>query len=396
MKKPTPKIKPLIIIRGLDIGGFHGGAERFGIELAKALDPQEYQTSICAFFRHRTESEAFWEQNLKQANIDYFFASDWTSEKNLFDYISGIMKLNKRFSKNHFDICHSHFYFGTIAAIYLKVRHPRLSIVNTSHLDLDWGNSLFFRFRKWIFSYWIFPLFVNIEIGVSKAITVSLSKTPGAMILHKRPRNIPNAITIKSIPHEDGRFNNSMPPSDVYKIGWVGRMSVQKGLVFLLKSMKLILQSNPSAELYLVGEGEQRPSLEAMVNELGITSKVHFLGRIHDVSTIFSKLDLFVLPSLWEGLPTVILESMYYGVPVVATNIPGPSELIQNGYNGWLVPPQNPEELARTIILALNDVGLREQTRLKGFETCKHFAIDRIAAQYEELFNQLVIAKSWV
>jgi glycosyltransferase involved in cell wall biosynthesis len=130
-----------------------------------------------------------------------------------------------------------------------------------------------------------------------------------------------------------------------------------------------------------------KKSLWNQAAALGIEHRVIFAGSRLDVEEILSCLDLFVSSSLWEGLPTNILESMASGVPVVATDIPGTREVVRNGYNGWLTPPGDALLLARTILEALKDVNLRRQFAERARETAKSFSMDLVADKYERIFG---------
>ncbi len=166
-------------------------------------------------------------------------------------------------------------------------------------------------------------------------------------------------------------------------------MTEQKGYVYLLQAMPLILQQIPDAELVLIGDGEECSHLKNQAVQLGIGNHVHFLGRRNDIPQLLSEMDVFVLPSLWEGLPTVILESMIAGTPVVATDIPGTQELVQDGESGWLVEPADPNSLALAIIKVLKSPADLELIKQKAFKTVDQFSIQTVSTQYEELYRSL-------
>jgi len=388
MKNTSASSRVLIIVRGIDIGGFHGDAERFGLELAKALNPSQYHVSVCAFYRHSTIAETYWENGLRKGGVNLFYATDWSEKHKVLNPFRGIRSLARHLSSHRCDICHSHFQLGEMMILYLKLLHPKLVLVGTFHLKEDWSKSILIRLRKWIFTDWLFPVFLNAEVGVSQDITASLLNSPGAKIFKRKPRYIPNAL---SIPLKSG---DEQPTLDLGftpagpLIGTIGRLSPQKGINYLIQSMRQILEERPDVDLIIVGDGIERRALEAQTKQAGLDMRVHFLGSRQDIPQIFARLDLFVLPSLYEGLPTVILESMHYGVPVIATDIPGTRELIKHGVNGWLVPAQNPDSLARAVVTTLNQPEERAQVKLNGFETSKAFTIEAIALQYENLYAQ--------
>ena len=388
MKNTSTRIKCLIIIRGLDIGGFNGGGDRFGLELAKALDPARFQVTVCAFYRYYTPAELLWENDLRQRTIPLFYAADWNENRRLAGILSGMRQVARHFARDPLDICHSHFQLGAMLSLYLKLLHPRLALVSTFHLKDDWSHNPLLRLRKWIFTDWVYPFFLTAAVGVSQEIAFSLSQAPGARLFGKKARYIPNALSISSSP------GDAQPTPDLgftpagRLLGVIGRLSPQKGITYLIQALPRVLAEYPAVELLVVGDGTERRALEEQVRQAGLAAHVHFLGLRQDIPALFSRLDLFVLPSLFEGLPTVILESMACGVPVVATDIPGTRELVEHGVNGWLVPPRNPALLAQAILNALNDPLACALVKKNGFTTSQSFTIQAIAVQYENLYAE--------
>ncbi len=134
----------------------------------------------------------------------------------------------------------------------------------------------------------------------------------------------------------------------------VARLDPQKGECYLLEAAVQI----PEAVFVLVGDGPQRSALESQAAALGLTERVRFLGRRSDVPALLAACDLFVLPSLYEGLPLSVLEAMAARRPVVATDIAGTREAVRDGITGLLVPPADPGALARALRRLLGDPSL--------------------------------------
>jgi glycosyltransferase involved in cell wall biosynthesis len=113
------------------------------------------------------------------------------------------------------------------------------------------------------------------------------------------------------------------------------------------------------------------------------------MGIRADVPFLLSQSDLFVLPSLWEGFPTVIMESMVCETAVIATDIPGTRELVLSEKNGWLVRPKDPKSLASAIIVALTHKDQREKMREQASRDVKQFFIDQVCKDYLRLYFDL-------
>jgi glycosyltransferase involved in cell wall biosynthesis len=143
--------------------------------------------------------------------------------------------------------------------------------------------------------------------------------------------------------------------------------------------------------LLLVGHGPLWDVLRAQAAALGIADSTLFTGARSDVADLYQVMDLFVLSSLWEGLPTVVIESMAGHVPVVATDISGTRELIEPGRTGWLVPPDDSQALASAIQAALADPLARANcVAAAAEEVVPRFRFERVLASYEQLYTELL------
>lgn len=177
-------------------------------------------------------------------------------------------------------------------------------------------------------------------------------------------------------------------------IGTVARLTTQKGIPYLLKAFQLILKDFPDCFLLIVGQGTEKKELETLSEQLGISSNVKFLGFREDVNEIMNLMDVFVLPSLWEGFPLTILEAQALGKSVVATSVSGSKEIIRDGENGFLVSPKDSQSLAHCINILLKNPKMREEFGKKGKEfVSKNFSLDRMVKDTEELYEDLIINK---
>jgi glycosyltransferase involved in cell wall biosynthesis len=144
-------------------------------------------------------------------------------------------------------------------------------------------------------------------------------------------------------------LENGQPPMVLA----VGRFTAQKDFPTLIRAFAQVRSSQP-VRLLILGEGPDRPSLEALIRELGVKEDVQLPGFVENPYAYMSRASLFVLSSRWEGLPTVLIEALYCGVPVISTDCPsGPREILVDGKYGALVPLRNPTALAEMIKLAL-------------------------------------------
>lgn len=140
----------------------------------------------------------------------------------------------------------------------------------------------------------------------------------------------------------------------------VGTFKTQKGHVYLIDALSKVIEDHPDVHALLVGDGELRPEIERRIEDEGLHANVEILGSRRDVPDLLAASDVFVLPSLWEGLPMALLEAMASGLPCIATRVSGSSQVIQDGVNGLLVQPGNVEELEVALIRLLTDGDLAD------------------------------------
>ncbi len=170
----------------------------------------------------------------------------------------------------------------------------------------------------------------------------------------------------------------------------VGRLSWQKGYDVLLEAFAAVRRERVEATLTVLGEGEDRADLEAQIDAEGLVGSVHLPGFCENPFPAIRAADLFVSSSRYEGLSNSMLESLGLGIPVVATDCPGGgTEIVEEGSNGWLAPPDDPGGLARTILDALDATDALDAALIEA-RVRDRFGIERICAEYEKMFLNLV------
>lgn len=175
----------------------------------------------------------------------------------------------------------------------------------------------------------------------------------------------------------------------------VGRLQKQKGYPYLIQSAVELKNRGYNFVWLIAGEGELRFQLEQMVKNYGLEDTIRFLGLREDVPNLMFASDIFVLSSLWEGLPGVVLEAMASGLPVVATDVGGTSELVEDGINGYIVTPGNPVMMANAVEKLINmDVESRRKIGNIGREIVqKKFTVEKMVSKHEKLYRDLLLKK---
>ena len=166
---------------------------------------------------------------------------------------------------------------------------------------------------------------------------------------------------------------------------FVGRLVHQKGVDVLLNAFA----QQESGVLLIVGQGEERASLESQVQALGIASRVFFLGVRHDIPSLMKAADCFVLASRLEGLGIVLIEAMACGLPIVATGVDGIPEAVEHGKNGILVPSEDPAALAAALREIRENSDMRKSMGMKGAERARLFSIENHVTDILACFEPL-------
>lgn len=171
---------------------------------------------------------------------------------------------------------------------------------------------------------------------------------------------------------------------------FTGRLVAEKGLDVLLRAWPEVLQQVPDAHLVLVGDGDQRATLEAQAQQLGMAARVTFAGGSTQIADFLRAADAFVLPSYAEGLPVALLEAMACGLPCVGTAIDGTRQLIDDGVRGRLVAPGDAAALARGLTEALAGSQAHNWGSQARHYVCAHYSLDAVAEAYMHMYATLL------
>jgi glycosyltransferase involved in cell wall biosynthesis len=180
-------------------------------------------------------------------------------------------------------------------------------------------------------------------------------------------------------------------------VGTVGRLDEIKGHRFLIAAVAHLLEESPARRatlrVRLCGEGPARAALEADIDRRGLRDIVELLGEHADVSAVMRSFNVFVLPSLAEGISNTILEAMASGLPVVATSVGGNPELVTDGRTGLLVSPANPAALAGALARYLDDEHLRRMHGRQGRSDIEErFSLSAMVQRYRALYRDMLTA----
>jgi len=185
------------------------------------------------------------------------------------------------------------------------------------------------------------------------------------------------------------RSNLGIDPDGIV-IGSLGRLTAIKGHRVLLEAFATVRDRVADAWLLLVGDGEERIALQALARELGVEDHTVFAGWREDIAEVLSGMDVFVFPSINEGLGKALVEAMYAGVPCVATNVGGIRELIRHEQEGLLVPPASPQELTDGVFRLLDHDAERSRFAAAANKRAQAYSAESMVEQIELLYDEVV------
>jgi L-malate glycosyltransferase len=313
-----------------------GGAEDLVAAIVRGLNPQQFELAVATLGPPGPVGLELRAQGYEviSLGLDIKRNSAWR----IAGAVRHLLKARRP------DIVHTHLYhpnlYGRLGALGLGL--PGLvAAVHNSYTRVKFHRRLWNLFLGWA-SDRVLVGSVQVWQDVRRYDGVPASR------LLLMPYGIPLVELETPLSREEARERLGLSGAGLV-IGAVGRLEEQKGHAHLLAALPVLRRDFPNLVMLLVGEGRQQENLLRQVRELNLANTVRFLGTRRDLTEIYRALDLFVQPSLWEGLPLALLKAMGAGLPVVATRVSGSREAIEDGVNGYLVAPGDPEALARAL-----------------------------------------------
>lgn len=344
----SPRLRLLLVISS----GQVGGGELTFRHLVEYLDLERFEVCIAGPAWPAVERVAS-RRGIRSVRLTLPCSVHWASVK----------RMARLFDEARPDIVHSHLLLSDMyAAAASRIVKPPLLLSTVQGLNYLWWlepRSLR-RLRYWLLARLYRGVYAPFDAVVtcSGALRSAICTGPGLRVNPAKASVIFNSIDVRQL--------TAAPPSParatdgVRRIVTVANFAPVKGHAVLLRALAR-LGGDPPIRCLLVGDGPSRPAIEALARELGVADRVEFLGQREDLAAIVRSADLFVFPSLWEGLGIALLEAMALEVPVVACARGGVLEVVQDGVTGILVAAGDPRALAEGIRRGLTDHDLRRR-----------------------------------
>ena len=349
----TRRLRVAQVITGLVLGG--GGQVMWTI--ARSIDRSRYDMDVFCVIEGGELTEELERLGTRVRIIPAY------AGKRIFPYRpTQILELARQLRDGRYDVVHTHLFqadvIGGIAARLAGIPH----VVKSLHNMGGWKKRHHLLIDRLLSS------------GTERVICCSHWLAESAI---RKEKVDPSRVVTIHHGVDTRRFEVSVNRDEYVRslgldgsrpiVGTIGRPIREKGHGYLLDAIPRILSAHPGTQFLIVGDGPLRAELEQRIRALGIEANVCLAGARADIPELLSVMDLFVFPSVSEGLGIVVLEAMAARVPVIASNIRPLSEMIQHGETGLLVEPRNPEALVGAICTALGDASLRQALRTRAF-----------------------------
>lgn len=273
----------------------------------------------------------------------------------------------------------------TLFASLLSFYKPIIIISVRNNPDLDFTIQKNSYFKRMLLNI-LYPFASHIIViskGIKEVLVKNFKLNRNRITVVYNGINITNVQTLAMIEPEESLFQRK---NSLY-ITACGRLTPQKGYPDLIKAFSKITYRT-KAMLYIIGEGDERRNLTALIKNLNMEDKILLLGFKANPFQYIARSDVFVLSSLFEGFANVIVEAMACGTPVIAADCPfGPGEIIEHGKNGILIPPGRVDILADTLFMLLEDKPMRERLSSGGKKRVEDFHVMKMVAGYESVFH---------
>lgn len=379
------KAKVLHIITRLDKGG---SAENTFLTV-KGLDKEKYDVTLMSGPVEDASQER--RAQVEEYGIRYIHLPVLVRNIHMVYDLIALFKIYRFLAKEKFDVVHTHTSkAGLLGRFAAKLAGTPL-VVHTPHGHIFYG--YFGRLKT--------KMFIRLEKLASRMTNKIVALTDGERsdyITHKIAREgkcivIHSGIELDRYRELTLEEKNKLKkeigiPEDALVVGTAGRLAPVKGPEFMIKASQYISLESPETYLVFAGDGPLKEDLQTLAKKTGTDKNIVFLGWRDDVPRILSVFDIFLLPSLNEGMGRVLAEAMALGKPIVASNVGGVPDLVIHGKNGYLVPPQNPEELAKYTQLLLEDKDKREKMGRAGKEMASGFTHDAMVQKITNLYEE--------
>jgi glycosyltransferase involved in cell wall biosynthesis len=364
-------VKPVKVLQLISSGGYYG-AENMLLNLCASQEKAGCQNSLLLFYNVHTPNVEFYERarrhGISVRMVHCKGRADWRAVRQIEEYIR----------EDAVDVVHTHGYKADLYG-FLAAWRSNKPIVATCHNWVGGTAALGIYNHLDRLALKRFDALAAVSDEVAQRLLES--GVPAEKI-----KTIANGIDVQAFEH--GQPLPALSVTGGKVVGTVARLDLQKGFEYLLRAVRELCNSFYGLKVVIVGEGPDRKAIEGMVQEYGLQSNVVLAGQQSDMPGVYAAMDIFVLPSLNEGLPMTILEAMAASKPVVATRVGAIPKVINDGENGLLVDPRDTDGLRNAIASLLADPGKCRRMGEKAHEwVSRNYTSEAMALKYRQLYE---------
>lgn len=362
------------ILQLISSAGYYG-AENMLLNLCASQEKAGCENSLLLFYNTHVPNVEFYERarrrGLSVRMVHCNGRADWRAVRQIEEYIQ----------EDEVDLVHTHGYKADLYG-YLAAWRCHKPVVATCH---NWvGGTAALGIYNHLDRMALKKF--NALAAVSDAVAHRLLAfgVPAEKI-----KTIANGIDVTAF--ERGQPLPLLKDEGSIVVGVVARVDLQKGFEYLLRAARELCKMFPALRIVIAGEGPDRNAIEEMIEQYGLQSSVVLAGQQSNMPAVYAAMDIFVLPSLNEGLPMTVLEAMAASKPVIATRVGAIPSVIKDGENGLLVAPKDPEGLRNAIASLLNDP---ERRRRLGDQAhawvSQNYTSEAMALKYREMYEAVL------
>jgi glycosyltransferase involved in cell wall biosynthesis len=389
---PEVFMRVLLLITQLEAGG----AQKAAFTLAKGLKENNHYVQVVAIY-DKNGSISHFRNKYQVPIIDLGMKDDKAGFrlKSLFIFLRGLVKFFFLITAQKFDILQSFTHYSNFLG-------PIIGFIGGIPIRISSQRSMLNDSPKWVI---LVDKIIANSFLVDKMVAVS-EETKKFCVLKEKIKSekiitiynciAPEHFSIRNVHKEiqSKLLKTLKADSSTHIIITIARLHPIKGHEYLLSAIPMIVDTHPDCVFLIVGEGELKSELQNQSKDLEISHIVHFLGERHDIKELLAISDIFILPSISEGMPNSVLEAMAMGTPVIATNVGGSCEIIIHGENGFLIPPKNIDEIVSSTRTLLNNPSLRNKFSEKGKTSIKKkFTQEKFISSFLILYEDMLKEK---
>ncbi len=395
------KVKVVHIITKLELGG----AQQNTLYTVEHLDKNLFDVYLLS--GRGGILDDFAKSLVKNSGVKVIFISTLVREINIIKDILAFIEIFELLRKIRPDIIHTHSSKAGIVArwsafVLNLFSKNKIKVIHTFH---GFAFSKFHNFFVRIF-YITLEFFAGIISDRLIFVSIDNMNTAKKYKIGMAKNYVLIRSGIKIMEFERVSFDNEFKKLKMQNLNLtskekvittIGPFKPQKNLVDFIKMVRFVIDELPDENLifFIAGDGKQKNLLISLAKKLGVYEKIKFLSWYKDIKGLLAVTDIFVMTSLWEGLPRSAVEALVAGVPVVAYAVDGLNDIIKSGINGYLIEPKDVFNLSKKVILLIRNSDLYNQIKKNTTQTIdKSFDIDYMVLQQQNLYFELTSSKT--